>query len=694
MYFMSSVQIKSLLVLLNFILPGLTFLARSQVPVYDSIPQIGLPEVEVSAMRLPFKESSVPYSISLIDTRNNTKGLSLSENLATLPGLQVNARYNYAVGDRITNRGFGARTQFGVRGIKIVFDDIPVTFADGQTNLDMIDLQNLSYVEFLRGPGSSIYGNSSGGVLLIHGRDISENSFISSVSSTFASNGLFRWSGLVEGRNGKTALSLNYTEFHYNGFREHASADHNRIFFKSLTDLSSKDKIQIEGGYVKFNALNPGSLTKTESIEEPGIANPSSITNGAEQNGEQVQVSGTWKHLENDRTGFRVSLFGIHRSVLNPIIGKVVVLPQYSGGLVASYNSEIKFLGKMIRWSAGSETGLRFNERKNYTNINGSEGDLIINQNEKIIGSGLFLQGLFPFTERLNLDACLRYDLNYFGVVNKLGGSTASGNRVMKSLNPSIGFIYKILKDFRFFANVTTSFETPTSTELVNRPDGAGGFNPELNPSHAIEYETGIRGHLNTGITYDLTAYLIHTSDELIPFQVESAPGQDYFRNAGSTIRKGGELTFRFRPVSILELISVLTYIDAYYKDFTVKGDDYSGKKIPGVNRFHYASELKLHKKDGLFFSIMMENFGKMYVDDSNSENTKIYALVDLGLGHEGLKFGRQWMKSLILSGGISNLFNIKHITAVTVNAAASRYYEPGPGRTFYVNARFGFGRK
>ena len=673
-----------------------SFNVLSQITKNDTIPEVGLPEVVVSALRIPFKENTIPFSISLISARNNTPGLSLAENLAGLPGLEVNARYNYSVGDRITNRGFGARTQFGVRGVKILLDDIPVTFADGQSNLEMVDLQNLSLIEFLRGPGSSLYGNASGGVLLLHSRAITSDSFLTSVSSTIGSDGLLRMNGLVESNIRKSSFSFNYSAFRYSGFREHASATYKRAFIKVISTLSAKDNLLFEGGVVKFDALNPGSLTKQESSVEPSIANPASVSNAAGQSGNQVQLAGTWKHHSDSSSLFKLAVYGVHRYVDNPIIGKIVVLPQFSGGATATYNSAVHFANKTLDWSAGIEIASRFNYRKNYANNNGQDGIITINQEEQVIGSGIFSQALFPASQKLNFDACLRYDLSYFGVKNNL--TPASGNvrggRTMKSLDPSFGFIYHLFKSIRFFSNISTSFETPTSTELVNRPDGTGGFNPDLNPSHALEYEAGIRGFIGSNITYDVTAYLIHTKDELIPFQIESAPGQDYYRNAGTTIRRGGELTFRIRPVSLIDFSASLTYIDAVYNDFTIDRISYSGNKIPGINRVHGFAELKLHNLNGLYFSFLMENYGKMYVNDANSDATENYTRFDLGIGHEGLKFGKKQVKTIIISGGISNLFNINYITAVTVNAAANRYYEPGPVRTFYINTRFDFGIK
>jgi len=629
-----------------------------------------------------------------MNARANTRGLSLAESLAGLPGLVVNARYNFSVGDRITNRGFGARTQFGVRGIRIIFDDMPVTFADGQSNLEMIDLQNLSYIEFLRGPGSSLYGNSSGGILLIHSKPISENRFLSSVSSTAGSDGLLLFNGLIEGRTGNSSVSLSYTNFRYSGFRDHANAEYNRVFVKFGLDLSPKDNILISAGFVKFDALNPGSLTKQEFDEDPAKANPLVISNEAGQDGGQAQISGTWKHQSDSISNLKLTVYGIHRSVVNPIIGKIIDLPQYSGGMVAFYNTKFPIGSKFLDWSIGTEIAMRFNDRKNYVNDNGQKGSLIVDQNEQVLGGGAFSQVLWPATEKLNINASLRYDLTHFGVQNHLQSSSGSDSdgRTMKALNPSIGLIYRIAKSFRIFGNLSTSFETPTATELVNTPEGTGGFNPGLNPSHALGYELGLRGYIKAILTYDLVAYVINTKDELIPFQVPSAPGQDYYRNAGTTLHRGGEATLRFLPFSFMELSASLTYTDAVYKDFVINEINYSGNSIPGISLVHGVAELKFTQSKGFYLSLLLQNFGKMYVNDANSAYTDHYGLMDLGLGSGAIEMGNTRIVNIFLSGGISNIFNKKYVTSISVNAAAERYYEPGPGRTFFINARFDFG--
>ncbi len=669
---------------------------KTQEQKIDSLPQIQVQDVEISALRLPFKQSNVPYGISVLPARINTQGLSLAENIAGLPGIVVNARYNFAVGDRITNRGFGARTQFGVRGVRIVMDDMPVTFADGQSNLEMIDIQDISYFELLKGPGSSLYGNASGGVLLIHSNPLSQDQIHSYASTTMGSNGLLRLNASVGCTSGRTRVEGSFTNFNYKGFRNHSLAEYNRGIVKLVSTISTTDIVKVNAGFVHFDALNPGSLTKQEVNQNVSLANPSSISNAAGKNGIQSQIAGTWNHQSDNGTFFEMTVYGIHRSVVNPIIGKIVELPQNSGGITAVYNSKLNIKGEIINWSVGTDMAFRFNNRKNYTNNKGVKGDLNLSQEEQILGTGIFLQVFAPITSKINIGGSIRFDQTDFGVIDKLVNDSNinnSGRRVMNGVSPSVGLVYHITRSLNCFANISTSFETPTSTELANRPDGAGGFNSGLNPSHALEYETGFRGYINPIFTYDITGYIIQTKDELIPFQVPLAPGQDYYRNAGSTVHRGGELAIRYLPFTYLDVVTSLTYIDAYYKNFTVKGVDYSGNKEVGITPIRVTAELKFHTFAGFYCSTLMQSFGKVFANDENTASADPYTVFDFGIGYDGFSWGNLWASKFIFSGGISNLFNTRYISAVTVNAAANRYYEPAPGRSFYLNARIEFGK-
>lgn len=693
--------VKSVTYIVSLLAASISFLfsgeAEAQVKdtllVKDTISHVyQLSPVIITALLVPVKESSVPYSVTIMETRKNIQGLSLAEAVAGIPGLEVNARYNFAVGDRITNRGFGARTQFGVRGVRIIVDDIPATMADGQTNLEMIDLQDLSYVELLRGPGSSLYGNSSGGVLKLYSNHLSSSPFHLSLSSTNGSDGLFRWNGTIGATFAKTKLSGSFTNFNYDGYREHSKADFNRATIKLSSSLSPYDVLLVNAGYVHFVALSPGSLTKQEAEQNPTLANPLSIQNKAGENGTQFQASASWKHQHDSISFLKINIYDSYRTVTNPIVGKILVLPQNAGGIDFFYDRKINIMGKMIDWSAGAEVGLRFNNRKNYINNSGSEGNLFINQDERVINGGLFTQVIVPVTQKIDIAGSIRYDQTYFGVTDNLSNSQNtdnSGNRTMNGVSPALGVVYRLLKNLNCFANISTSFETPTTTELANRPSGVGGFNPDLNPSYALEYEAGLRGSYNSIFRYDLTGYIINIKDELIPFEVlPVASGQVYYRNAGSSVHRGAELSLSYFPFASLKAHTSFSYIDAYFKNYVVNGIDYSGNKVPGITPTRMEVDLTYNTPVNLYVSVMSQVLGKVTANDANTANTNPYTVFDLDIGHDGISFGKNGKTKLILSGGISNIFDAHYISSVSINATANRYYEPAPGRSFFLNAR------
>jgi iron complex outermembrane receptor protein len=690
---------KSLIYKISFLvaLTGVLFSGKIQGQVKDTLSRIyQLSPVTITAIRIPVKESSVPYSITVMATRKNIQGLSLAEAVAGIPGMEVQARYNLSVGDRITNRGFGARTQFGVRGVRIIVDDIPATMADGQSNLEMIDLQDLSYVVLLRGPGSSLYGNASGGVLKLYSNPLPLVPFHFSLSSTIGSDGLFRWNGSIGATFAKTRVSGSFTNFNYDGYREHSKAEFNRFILKLSSSISSSDQLLVNAGYVHFFALSPGALTKQEFEQNPTLANPSSVKNSAGEDGTQFQAAATWKHQHDSISLFQVNVYDSYRTVRNLIAGKIIELPQQAGGIDAIYDRKINFVGRKIDWCIGAEAAFRLNNRKNYINNNGLQGQMFLNQDEQVINVGLYTQVLFPVTLKIDVAGSLRYDQTNFKVTDFISDSqnmNNSGNRMMNGLSPAVGIVYRPIKFLNCFVNISTSFETPTSTELANRPGGVGGFNPDLYPSRALEYEAGLRGSVSPVFQYDLTGYIINIKDELIPFEVlpDAPGGQDYYRNAGSSVHRGAELALSYLPIPSLKASVSFTYIDAYFKNYVVKGIDYSGNKVPGITPIRLAAELTYYTPVRLYVSVLMQSFGKFTANDANTAYVNPHTVFDMDIGHDGISFGKDKKIRLILSGGISNIFNLHYISSVTVNATADRYYEPAPGRSYFLNVRLAY---
>jgi len=290
---------------------------------------------------------------------------------------------------------------------------------------------------------------------------------------------------------------------------------------------------------------------------------------------------------------------------------------------------------------------------------------------------------------KIDIAGSIRYDQTYFGVTDNLSNlqnTDNSGNRTMNGLSPALGIVYRLLKNLNCFANISTSFETPTTTELANRPSGVGGFNPNLNPSYALEYEAGLRGSYNSIFRYDLTGYIINIKDELIPFEVlPVASGQVYYRNAGSSVHRGVELSLSYFPLTSLKAHTSFSYIDAYFKNYVVNGIDYSGNKVPGITPTRMEADLTYNAPINLYVSVMSQVLGKVTVNDANTATTKPYTVFDLDIGHDGISFGKNGKTKLILSGGISNILDTHYVSSVSINATANRYYEPAPGRSFFL---------
>jgi iron complex outermembrane receptor protein len=235
---------------------------------------------------------------------------------------------------------------------------------------------------------------------------------------------------------------------------------------------------------------------------------------------------------------------------------------------------------------------------------------------------------------------------------------------------------------------VATAFETPTTTELANRPTGAGGFNPELDPQRTVSYEAGASVQLGRRGLGQLSAYQARIRDELIPFEVEGAPGRVFYRNAGSAVHRGVEIGLTVLLLRDVTLRSAYTFTDARFDDYTVAGTSYKDKRVPGVAPHRVDGVLSYNASDGAlegFFVELEERYlSDVPVTDANLPGTAspAYALTNVRVGFDRVRIGGAELAPFV---GITNLFDRDYNTAVSVNAFGRRYYEPGPGRAVYA---------
>jgi iron complex outermembrane receptor protein len=284
----------------------------------------------------------------------------------------------------------------------------------------------------------------------------------------------------------------------------------------------------------------------------------------------------------------------------------------------------------------------------------------------------------------------LRADVTRFEVEDNLINATDpddSGERTMEAISPSIGLSYEVGQPLTVYGNVSSSFETPTTTELANRPTGAGGFNPELDPQRTLSFELGAKGLLGNIATYQLAGYRAEVQDALIPFEVAGFAGRTFYRNAGSAVHQGIEAGLTIAPFEGTTANLAYTYVDARFDDYVVGSQSFKDNRVPGVAPHRVEGSLTYRAPFGWFAGIDARYSDTTPVNDRNTDTSPAYTVLDFRTGLEGLSFGGLEIAPIF---GVTNVFDQEYNTAVTVNAFGTpgRFYEPGPGRSFYAGGQ------
>lgn len=673
-------------------LPLIAGVATSQEVVRnDTVPAVPIAPVIVTVLRTPFALTAAPYSVAVngeTQIQRGKPGLGLDEALRGIPGVQVDNRHNYSLGERISIRGFGARAQFGVRGIKVLVDGIPATLPDGQTSLTHIDMKTLGRAEVIRGPASSLYGNTAGGVIQFETREPPLAPLGQEVEIVTGGAGLLRLASSTGGRSGPASYMLNLGRLDYGGYRDFATAKNNYLNGR-LGFGNERSTLRFNFTGATSDAQNPGSLNADLLAADRSQALPVNRTAQAGKTTDEGQVGLVGTH----RLGageLEVAAHGSSRHVVNPIVPAIINLRRKGGGARAVFRGNTLSGLAELQLSGGVEVDRQVDDRANYRNERGSRGALTLEQLEHVDNVGAFAQVAATPTARVNVLGGLRYDLVRFQVQDRFITATNpddSGERSMDAVSPSIGISFLGSDAATFYGNVATSFQTPTTTELANRPGGAGGFNPELEPQTALAFEAGLKGRLAATAAYQFAAYRTGIENALIPFEVPNVAGRQFFRNAGSAVHQGVEAGVTVVPVQGLTTQLAYTYTDAHFTDYTVRGLSFEGKQIPGIAPHRVDLIAGYTTPAGFFVEGETRWVTRMAVNDQNTAYSPGYSTTDLRAGLENTRFGRFGLAPFV---GVTNIFDREYNTSVTINAAFDRFFEPGPGRTFYVGARAG----
>lgn len=661
--------------------------ARAQQPARDTAAYL-LPAITVKALGPAIPAASAPVALTATDRvgeRPTDPDLSLATSLRTVPGVQVDNRYNFSLGDRISIRGFGARAQFGVRNITVLLDGIPLTLPDGQTDLSIVDPAFLGRIEAVRGPASAIYGNAAGGALLLETSPPPAHGGAGWLRYTGGGAGLRRLDGSAGLGWKGGGLRVDASRLDYAGFRQHQRTGswHGHAVARLRPGAG---ELTLSADAVRYNAQSPGSLPDSLLLADPTRAYPLYITQATGERATAAQLGARWK-AGLGPARLELAAWGRSRSVDNPIPSAIITIDRGLGGARATLHSG----GGPVFWLLGGEAAVQSDLRRNYANDAGQRGALTLDQRERVRSASAFgriYAGLGP----VGLLAGVRYEDDAFRAQDHLITATNpndSGTRDMHALSPMAGLRLTPLPGVNLYANVATAFETPTTSELANRPDGAGGFNPTLQPAHTVSYEAGARGDLSRHVRYDVAAYRARVTDALVPFQVPNAPGRDYFRNAGSTVHRGVEARLVLGVGGGWSATAAYTYTDVRFEHYVVAGTSYDGNRVPGVAPQRADLSLLYRFAVGGYLGLSADYSAAVPVDDANTMSADPYTLLGARLALPELGVGVGRVSPFV---AIHNALDRRYVGSVVVNAYGGRYFEPGPGRTIYAGVSLRLG--
>lgn len=641
-----------------------------------------LEPVVVTVARTPDTRRRVPAAVTVLTgdrIAQGRPGLSLSEALGTVPGVSIQNRFNASRDEAIAIRGFGARAAFGIRGVRILLDGIPQTLPDGQGQLTSIDLTTVDRIEVLRGGASALYGNAAGGVITLRSRTDPVARVVPETRITVGDFGTTAFHAGAHAPVGRGSAALRVSRSETDGFRALAEAETWRASLRVAQPVGTRTELLATAHLTEQPRLgDPGALNAQELETDFTVANPGFATVNAGKDLFQLLGGLAARHRVGGAGELEVAVFGSRRDLVNTLPFAEIDLDRWTWGARSTVTAPLPELPLIPMLTAGIDAQWQRDDR---IHTAPSDGRVTRDQEERVREVGPFVQLRVHPDPMLAVTAGARYDAITFRTTDRLSADgDQSGDRTMSQASWSVGATLDAHALAAPYASVGTSFETPTTTELVNTPDGSAGFNPSLAPQHATHYEVGLRGG-TARFRYDVAAYQADVTDALIPFEDPAVEGRTFFRNAGSARHRGLEMALEGRPWPWLTLRVAWTEADHEFRDFRRGDDVFDGNAIPGVPGRFVSATVRAGGARGVWVLAETRASGSVAVDDANAARTDPWWIADVRLGYRWF----WWAGRVDLWAGLENVFDERYVSAVAVNANFGRFYEPGRPRMLLV---------
>jgi iron complex outermembrane receptor protein len=646
--------------------------------------------VVVTATRLPQAGFDLPASIDAVDARTlreDNPQVNLSETLNRVPGIVVQNRQNYAQDLQISVRGFGARSTFGVRGVRLIADGIPATMPDGQGQAASFDLASAERIEVLRGPFASLYGNSSGGVVQVFTADGPE---YPTLDATLMAGSYGQRRGAL--RFGGQASCVNYTvsasRFETDGYREHSAATRDTVNAKVRTALGAGTLTLVASGLDQPDTQDPLGLTRAQFEADPRQVDSSAIAFNTRKSIRQRQLGGVYDLPLGGVDALSARAYGGDRRVVQ-FLGQDGDTPLGSGGVV-DLDRTYGGLGlrwtrrtAAVTWSAGADLDRLQERRRGYVNNAGVQGALRRDEDDSVTNTDAFVQGEWNVSDAWTLSAGARASRvrfesrdRYVTAVNP----DDSGSVAFSRTTPVAGVLFKASERVHVYANAGAGFETPTFAELSYRPGGATGLNFALKPARNVQYEAGVKTRQAAGLRVNAALFRTETRDEIVTNA--SSGGRTDFKNASRTQRDGAELSLVARLPASFEATLAATALRARFTEPFTAGTTAipAGRRLPGVPAQVVQAELAWRPAGGFHAAVEARHSARIFVNEANTDAAASYTVANLRMGYEQRAGDWRWNAF----ARVDNVGDRRYAGSVIVAEARGRFFEPAPGRSYF----------
>ena len=639
-----------------------------------------------------------PGSISYVGNEriNGFSDQSLVYGLNTVAGVKMDER---APGSyRIAIRGSAIRSPFGVRNVKVYWNDLPLTLPSGSTPLNLLDNQNIKQVEVIKGPAGSLYGAGTGGVLLIN--SFSKEPTTERIADvSFGDYGLFKYGGEYVSKSEYKITQYKYVSQTSDGYRDQSFFDR-QTFETGIKVFTPSDiLISVSTLYSKLNYGIPGGLTLTQFQDDPTQARAGSVEQNASIDQEDFILGVTAESEWTEYWSGGSSVFVNISKFENPFNFDYKSESRKSWGSRPWVQYRNTFGETDLKLKLGAENQFGNNNARNYDNNMGTRDSLNFEDEIEIRNRSLYLVGEVDLPGDFFINTGISYNLVKYDinrVATNQGG--VDPNLVSKQFDPAFIPRFAIAKRLNdnttVHASISAGFSPPTLEEVRTND---GDINVDIEPEKGINYEIGIRGNSRDGkFTYDVATFYFRLTESIVLTESER-DGTLAFANAGETNQTGLEVATTWVPInngnnflSRLEVQSSYTFHYFKYDNYVKEGDDFSGNRLPGVAPNTFITTLNAQTKLGVYGLLSYNFTDEIPLNDANSVYSNAYHLVKGKLGFRQ-KFGQDDKFTLNLYAGLDNILDERYSLGYDINAFGNRFYQPAPPLNWFGGIKINY---